>query len=108
MTAPEAVRAAVDTAYRDEWGQGVATLIGLTGDWDLAEDCAQDAFAAALVTWGRDGVPLRPGAWLTTTARNRATDRLRRDTAGAAKMRQLAVLARDPVEPTVEGIPDER
>jgi RNA polymerase sigma-70 factor (ECF subfamily) len=108
MTAPDAVRAAVDTAYRDEWGQVVATLIGLTGDWDLAEDCAQDAFAAALVTWVRDGVPPRPGAWLTTTARNRAIDRLRRDTAGAAKMRQLAVLARDPVEPTVEGIPDER
>ena len=108
MTAPDAVRAAVDTAYRDEWGQVVATLIGLTGDWDLAEDCAQDAFAAALVTWGRDGVPPRPGAWLTTTARNRATDRLRRDTAGTAKMRQLAVLARDPVEPAVEEIPDER
>ena len=108
MTAPDAVRAAVDTAYRDEWGQVVATLIGLTGDWDLAEDCAQDAFAAALATWARDGVPPRPGAWLTTTARNRATDRLRRDTAGAAKVRQLAVLARDPVEPSVEEIPDER
>ena len=108
MTAPDAVRAAVDTAYRDEWGQVVATLIGLTGDWDLAEDCAQEAFAAALVTWGRDGVPPRPGAWLTTTARNRATDRLRRDTAATAKMRQLAVLARDPVERTVEEIPDER
>ncbi|HTF50652.1 MAG TPA: sigma-70 family RNA polymerase sigma factor [Pseudonocardia sp.] len=108
MTAADAVRAAVDAAYRDEWGQVVATLIGLTGDWDLAQDCAQDAFAAALVTWGRDGVPARPGAWLTTTARNRATDRLRRDTAGAAKLRQLAVLARDPVGSTVEEIPDER
>ena len=108
VTAADAVRAAVDAAYRDEWGQVVATLIGLTGDWDLAQDCAQDAFAAALVTWGRDGVPARPGAWLTTTARNRATDRLRRDTAGAAKLRQLAVLARDPVGSTVEEIPDER
>lgn len=108
MTAPDAVRAAVDTAYRDEWGQVVATLIGLTGDWDLAEDCAQDAFAAALVTWARDGVPPRPGAWLTTTARNRATDRLRRETVGTARMRQLAVLARAPAEPTVEAIPDER
>lgn len=108
MTASDAVRAAVDTAYRDEWGQVVATLIGLTGDWDLAQDCAQDAFAAALVTWARDGVPARPGAWLTTTARNRATDRLRRDTTGAAKLRQLAVLARDPVQPAVDAIPDER
>ncbi|MGP4024901.1 RNA polymerase sigma factor [Actinomadura sp. 3N407] len=109
MTAPgDRVRAAVDAAYRDEWGQVVATLIGLTGDWDLAEDCAQDAFAAALASWPRDGVPRRPGAWLTTAARNRAIDRLRRDAAGAAKLRQLAVLARDADEPPAEGIPDER
>ncbi len=108
MTAPDDVRTAVDAAYRDEWGQVVATLIGLTGDWDLAEDCAQDAFAAALATWPRDGVPHRPGAWLTTTARNRATDRLRRDAAGAAKLRQLAVLTRAPDEPPGEEIPDER
>ncbi|MGX1670668.1 RNA polymerase sigma factor [Streptomyces sp. NPDC055400] len=109
MTAPEdRVRTAVDEAFRDEWGQVVATLIGTTGDWDLAEDCAQDAFAAALTTWARDGVPRRPGAWLTTTARNRATDRLRRDAAGAAKLRQLAVITRGPDEPQVEDIPDER
>jgi RNA polymerase sigma-70 factor (ECF subfamily) len=109
MTPPDdAVRAAVDTAYRDEWGQVVATLIGLTRDWDLAEDCAQDAFATALATWPRDGIPRRPGAWLTNTARNRATDRLRRDTAGRAKLRQLAVLARDPDEPSLDEIPDER
>ncbi len=108
MTAPQAVRAAVAAAYRDEWGQVVATLIGYTGDWDLAEDCAQEAFAAALTTWPRDGVPSRPGAWLTTTARNRATDRLRRDTAAAAKLRQLAVLARDPLEPPTDSIPDQR
>jgi len=108
MIAPEEVRSAVDAAYRDEWGQVVATLIGLTGDWDLAEDCAQDAFAAALATWARDGVPARPGAWLTTTARHQATDRLRRDTTGAAKVRQLAVLKRDPIGPSAEEIPDER
>jgi RNA polymerase sigma-70 factor (ECF subfamily) len=107
-TSDDQARAAVDTAYREEWGQVVATLIGLTGDWDLAEDCAQDAFAAALATWPHDGVPSRPGAWLTTTARNRATDRLRRDAVGAAKLRQLAVLARDPEEPPMEEIPDER
>lgn len=108
MTAPQAVRAAVDAAFRDEWGQVIATLIGFTGDWDLAQDCAQEAFAAALTTWPRDGVPSRPGAWLTTAARNRATDRLRRDTAAAAKMRQLAVLAQDPMEPPTDSIPDER
>ncbi|GAB2664480.1 sigma-70 family RNA polymerase sigma factor [Nocardia goodfellowii] len=98
----------MDAAYRDEWGQVVATLIGVTGDWDLAEDCAQDAFAAALTTWPRDGVPARPGAWLTTTARNRALDRLRRDTAATAKLRQLAVLHRDPLEPAADAIPDDR
>jgi RNA polymerase sigma-70 factor (ECF subfamily) len=99
---------AVEAAYRDEWGQVVATLIGVTGDWDLAEDCAQDAFAAALATWPRDGVPRNPGAWLTTAARNRATDRLRRDSAGAAKLRERAVLDRDPAEPSPDEIPDER
>ncbi|AII03837.1 RNA polymerase sigma factor [Rhodococcus opacus] len=109
MTASDdRVRAAVDTAFRDEWGQVVATLIGMTGDWDLAEDCAQDAFANALTRWPRDGVPRRPGAWLTTTARNRAIDRLRCDAAGAGKVRQLAVLARDPDELPHEEIPDER
>ena len=57
----------------------VATLIRLTGDWDLAEECAQDAFAKAAERWPRDGVPRRPGAWLTTVARNRALDRTRRN-----------------------------
>jgi RNA polymerase sigma-70 factor, ECF subfamily len=102
------VRAAVEAAYREEWGQVVATMIRLTGDWDLAEDCAQEAFAAALATWARDGVPRRPGAWLTRTARNRATDRLRRDTAGAAKLRRLAATPPDPDDPAPEEIPDER
>jgi RNA polymerase sigma-70 factor, ECF subfamily len=109
MSAPDdRAREAVEAAYRDEWGQVVGTLIGVTGDWDLAEDCAQDAFAAALATWPRDGVPRNPGAWLTTAARNRATDRLRRDSAGAAKLRERAVLDRDPAEPPPDEIPDER
>ncbi|MGI5419548.1 RNA polymerase sigma factor [Actinomadura luteofluorescens] len=107
MTAPgDRVRSAVEAAYRDEWGQVVATLIAATGDWDLAEDCAQDAFAAALASWPRDGVPRRPGAWLTTAARNRALDRLRRDAAGAAKLRLLAAASAG--EPAEEDIPDER
>jgi RNA polymerase sigma-70 factor, ECF subfamily len=109
MSAPDdRAREAVEAAYRDEWGQVVATLIGVTGDWDLAEDCTQDAFAAALATWPRDGVPRNPGAWLTTAARNRATDRLRRDSAGAAKLRERAVLDRDPADPSPDEIPDER
>ncbi|WP_217371122.1 RNA polymerase sigma factor [Nonomuraea antri] len=76
--------------FRREWGQIVATLIRITGDWDLAEECAQDAFALALERWPRDGVPRRPGAWLTTAARNRAVDRLRREKVGAAKLAEAA------------------
>src|ERR1700722_13567066 len=86
------VQAAVSTAFRAEWGQVVATLIGVTGDWDLAEECAQDAFARALQTWQGDGVPARPGAWLTTTARNRAVDVLRRRANESAKLREAAQL----------------
>jgi RNA polymerase sigma-70 factor, ECF subfamily len=89
------VERAVAAAFREEWGQIVATLIRVTGDWDLAEECAQDAFAKALERWRRDGVPHRPGAWLTTTARNRAMDVLRREAVGAEKLREVAVLSRD-------------
>ncbi|MGW1608444.1 RNA polymerase sigma factor [Streptomyces sp. NPDC002285] len=95
MSATNGVEEAVAAAFREEWGQVVATLIRVTGDWDLAEECAQDAFAQALDRWRRDGVPRRPGAWLTTTARNRALDVLRREAVGAAKLREVAVLARD-------------
>ena len=92
------IEAAVAEAFREEWGRVVATLIRTTGDWDLAEECAQDAFARALETWPRDGVPRSPGAWLTTTARNRAMDRLRRRATGSAKLQEVAMLA-DPDEP---------
>ncbi|WP_442875344.1 RNA polymerase sigma factor [Amycolatopsis sp. NBC_00355] len=103
------VETAVAEAFREEWGQVVATLIRITGDWDLAEECAQEAFALALRTWPRDGVPKRPGAWLTTTARNRATDRLRRETLGAAKLRE-AGLMHVPEDPDLDdsGVPDDR
>ncbi len=67
----------------------VGGLIRLTGDWELAEECAQDAFARALERWPLDGVPDRPGAWLATTARNRAMDRLRRSTVEARKHAQV-------------------
>jgi RNA polymerase sigma-70 factor, ECF subfamily len=89
------VAEAVAAAFREEWGRIVATLIRYTGDWDLAEECAQDAFAQALRNWPRDGVPQRPGAWLTTTARNRAMDRLRRSATEATKLQELAMLSRD-------------
>jgi RNA polymerase sigma-70 factor (ECF subfamily) len=73
----------------------VATLIRVTGDWDAAEECAQDAFALALERWPRDGVPRNSGAWLTTTARNRAIDRHRRSATGAKKLQEVAVLSAD-------------
>jgi RNA polymerase sigma-70 factor (ECF subfamily) len=85
----------VAAAFREEWGRVVAAVIGMTGDWDLAEECAQDAFAVALERWPRDGVPARPGAWLTTVARNRATDRLRRAAVGAVKLREAAMISHE-------------
>ncbi len=83
------VEQVVAEAFRDSWGQIVATLIGTTGDWDLAEECAQDAFTAALEAWPRQGVPGVPGAWLMSVARNRTTDVLRRRISGAAKLKEL-------------------
>jgi len=83
----------VADAFRQEWGRITAALIFQTGDWDLAEECAQDAFTQALRRWPRDGVPDRPGAWLMTVARNRAIDRLRRSSTHQAKVAELAVMA---------------
>ncbi|HET6529158.1 MAG TPA: sigma-70 family RNA polymerase sigma factor [Actinoplanes sp.] len=82
---------AVAAAFRADWGRVLATLIGVVGDWDLAEEATQEAFAAAVPAWRRDGIPDRPRAWLTTTARNRAIDRLRRERVGATKLRELPV-----------------
>jgi len=101
---------AVAGAFREEWGRVVAALIGMTGDWDLAEECAQDAFAQAWKTWPRDGVPRRPGAWLTTVARNRALDRLRRGATETARLREAAALS-VPSDPDLDddsGITDDR
>ncbi|MEO8229989.1 MAG: RNA polymerase sigma factor [Chloroflexota bacterium] len=78
MPAPSDARAVVDRLFREESGRSVATLIRLTGDFDLAEEAVQEAFLVALERWPRDGLPANPGAWITTTARNRAIDRLRR------------------------------
>jgi RNA polymerase sigma-70 factor (ECF subfamily) len=103
---------AVTAAFREEWGRVVATLIRITGNWDLAEECASEAFALALQRWSRDGIPDRPGAWLTTTARNRAIDVLRREKVGAAKLREVAVMASrsepEPLEADESGVPDDR
>ncbi|MFI5707624.1 RNA polymerase sigma factor [Kribbella sp. NPDC051620] len=107
----DGVEAVVARVFREEWGQVVATLIRVTGDWELAEECAQEAFAAALERWPRDGVPRKPGAWLTTTARHRAVDRIRREAVGAAKLREVAVMAEDvvpaPFEEQDDVVPDD-
>ena len=83
---------AVARAFRDERLAVLATLIRHVGDFQLAEDAVQDAYAAALTTWPRDGVPASPGAWLTVTARRRAIDRLRRDRSVADRAERLAAL----------------
>src|SRR5207302_8264174 len=77
--------ATLDHIFREEWGRILATLIGFLGDFDLAEEAAQEAFAIAAHRWPHDGVPSNPRAWLMTTARNRATDSIRRERALAAK-----------------------
>ena len=112
------VERVVAEAFRDSWGQVVATLIGTTGDWDLAEECAEDAFTAALEAWSRRGVPGVPGAWLMAVAWNRATDVLRRRVSGAAKMKELELNSPErEVEPlasddfddaAVSGVQDDR
>ncbi|MDX6691402.1 MAG: polymerase sigma-70 factor, subfamily [Solirubrobacteraceae bacterium] len=85
--------AAAEAAFREERAAVLATLIRQLGDFQLAEDALQDAFAAAIVAWERDGVPERPGAWITVTARRRAIDRLRRDRVLADRIQRLGALA---------------
>ncbi len=100
---------AVEEAFRAEWGRVVATLIKTTGDWDLAEECAQEAFAQAVRVWPGEGVPRRPGAWLTTVARNRALDRLRRASIEATKLQEVAAMATSAAGGELEDeVPDER
>jgi RNA polymerase sigma-70 factor, ECF subfamily len=91
----EEPHAVVDRLFREEQGRAVATLIRVLGDFDLAEEAVQEAFVIALETWPSRGVPDNPGAWITTTARNRAIDRLRRKRVLAEKAellrRQMAI-----------------
>ena len=83
--------AILEQVFRDEWGRVLASLIGFLGDFDLAEEAAQEAFAIAAERWPREGTPDNPRAWLVTTARNRAIDRIRRDRDLAEKTRLLDV-----------------
>jgi len=94
------VVAAVAEAHRRDWAQVFAATARLTRDLDLAEECTQDAYAQALQTWPRTGIPDRPGAWLTTTARNRALDALRRE---SVLRRSLPLLVAEPVPGPEDG-----
>jgi RNA polymerase sigma-70 factor, ECF subfamily len=103
------VEAILEQAFREQRGRVLAALIGFLGDFDLAEEATQEAFAIAAERWPRDGAPANPGTWLVTTARNRAIDRIRRDRTLAAKTRLLEVP--EAVEDVVDDettFPDER
>ena len=86
-----AVQGAVATASTEESARILATLIRMTGDWEIAEDCLQDAFAKAVAEWPGKGIPNNPAAWLTTVAKNRAIDHLRRAKTEATTLRQVAL-----------------
>jgi RNA polymerase sigma-70 factor (ECF subfamily) len=111
-TAAKLDQAEIGRIFREESGRSVATLIGVFGDIDLAEDAVQEAFAVALHRWPADGLPPNPGGWITTTARNRAIDRLRRESRGRDLLGQVAALLPGDQEPDVPedpgAVPDDR
>ena len=82
----------VGRIFREESGRAIAALIRAYGDIDLAEESVQEAFTRAVRTWARDGLPPNPGAWITTTARNRAVDHLRREARGRELLSEMAAL----------------
>jgi RNA polymerase sigma-70 factor, ECF subfamily len=100
----------LEQVFRDEWGRVLANLIGFLGDFELAEEAAQEAFAIAAERWPREGTPDNPRSWLITTARNRAIDRIRRKRTLAEKTRLLDApeAVEDEVELDEAAIPDER
>ncbi|HYJ77732.1 MAG TPA: sigma-70 family RNA polymerase sigma factor, partial [Actinomycetes bacterium] len=114
MTSAEEVRRAVADAHRREWGFVLAATARVAGSIDVAEECVQDAYGAALDAWLRDGIPSSPGAWLTTTARRRALDVLRRDQTLRRKLPLLVEpvdtfeMGPAPGEDEPEAIPDDR
>src|SRR6516165_2870384 len=104
---------ALDRIFRDQFGRILATLIRLLGDFDTAEDAVQEAFAAALEQWPRDGIPREPRAWIVSTARHKAIDRIRRDSSFSQKREELlrhviAEAARDSESLDDDALPDER
>src|SRR3954470_3514354 len=107
------VPTAVEEVYRSEWGRVVATLIGmLGGDFDLAEETAQEAFAAAVSQWEKDGVPEYPRAWIISTARHKAIDRIRRkakfEEELEPRLEQGTIDVSTPAQEYTAEIPDDR
>jgi RNA polymerase sigma-70 factor, ECF subfamily len=106
------VNTAIEAVYRSDWGRIVAALIRLVGDFDIAEEAAQEAFAAAVNTWPTSGVPASPRAWIIQTARHKAIDRIRRQTRLAEKLQSLAASGSSPAmearDYDASDIPDDR
>ena len=109
---PSEAAAAVDALYRSDWGRIVATLIRIVGDFDLAEESSQDAFAAAVEAWQADGIPVFPRAWIIQTARRKAIDRIRRRRRQEAMIESYAASGLNPTvaDPDYDTneIPDDR
>ena len=103
--AGDAVRDAVQDAYRREWAQVLATTVRAAGDLDLAEECVQEAFVSALTSWHDNGVPTNPGAWLTTTARNKALNVRRRASTLQSKLPLLIEPISEPGADALEEVP---
>lgn len=116
VTDPAAVEAVLDDAHRQEWARVLAATVRVARDLDLAEECVQEAYAAAVETWTRAGLPANPAAWLTATAKRRAIDAIRRDVRARSRLPLLVVPdavpeGATPDEPEVDPgavIPDER
>ena len=107
----EAIHQTIERTFREESGRVLAALISYLNDFELAEDVFQEAMIVALEKWPQDGLPRNPGAWITTTARNKAIDRIRRRKSFDQKQPQIIELTQKPLEPDeyeMDSIPDER
>jgi len=112
MLPPLTLERTIDQTVREEWGRILASLVKTLGDWQLAEDCLQDAIISAMDHWRKNGLPSSPAAWLITTARRKAIDRIRRDKNLSAKQDEISYLINLENQPTEESetdaIPDKR
>jgi len=105
---PDADGHALERAYRESYGRAVATLIRVFGDIDIAEEAVAEAFAVAAQRWPETGVPPNPGGWIVTTARNKALDRLRRESSRSGREAEAVRMLADAEPPEVGPVPDDR